>query len=1491
MSVEDYSKQIFEAINKLKITDQDITQHQRLGSFYEVSDSPLVSPSREKIFVDDLQDHWMKMNELESDHSSIMEQSYEEQYVPSMIKKSKTNFQSGKKTPFEIEQELLSELSLLEKQDSDRHKGIQPFHEDYINSDSRKITQDAIDRIFDINFNVNDDLQKRLEHKKNELRNGAKMNQGIRQIDMNQYNVDDIIMGKSGKKINNYLSTDNSELEAPYSHYEYKAFNQQFGLQENQLTKETPRFMEESGRPTKKLSNIGLDMNELKLSSKILNYEQADQEDSNLLNSPDTSIYDTKLIYDTSQVKAQTPLQSPGPRRRIHFNQGSFDMRGINLGYSQDNTLDQISSIDDNSICRDIDRAKSENRIPMFNGMFSPSNVTSERNTIYQGNQYLRRDMQADAEDKYSDKTMQSVFNQFQSNNTSFVGINHHSDNDITNKMLKDFYQHSGKKIMIVEEEIGDIDIKIEYNEQNNQDIYEWNKIVNEAKDSLQKSQDIQLSQSKSQTGITNQNQSNMEKTNISNNAQKTYLRHLIKKKPLDQDDQLINFTTLLGMNGNSVSTYSNKLLLNTDSHQLLEDCIIFLVLIGRKNFHTYLLSDQEANRQRILYSNLLKKNESHEAYFGLAKIYFYLNKLEQAYDFICRAIQMKQNDGLYYLWQGFILYYLVSYSSNRLKKEEQVQKVKKYLKESERALNKALKLNNKSVAIMYLLLKLSVWSEKNKKKYKYQFSRKGQDYALKIQKLDSYMGYMAWAEIYISQREKRQLGIQVLLDLIKEHNERPQAYLKLWFIYNLNNNNLKALELAEKLFIYGTGVIQTAEDQDESKASPNVASNIVLFRSCLITLLYAKSLFKSQELFRCYELLQNQFMAFPWFFSLLYAYAKYVIESDQINYLGSAIGALEECLRSQVKERHSNINYYLGKGYQKMKQPVKVFEYWKQYLITSRSNRANQDKKKDAQQAIEEYEDFCLLIQRVDHQIKQQQTTMNKSRINIIDLDGERYIEQLNSFASLDEQTKMLYRAKIFGFMLKDRVKATEQFEKLLQYYPTFLEGQLQYWVYLKSNKQYQQALIVAERTSQSSESTKIPTSQWVEARFNLSKSYLIGKQVKKAIDTLKEICYLLPPFPIEELPFIDSVLQAKDEDIIQRMDQDNEGITLRTPKDLQDDKNYFSFAVEGQTSHKKCESIQIVQVDEYKEQEEPNYFNEYRDCKRNLMVMQSLDSPFVLSQQVEVLELEDIEEGRATSQFGQENFQQPQRSIATNDQNSDKKQQQTNTIEVPTPTRNMNYLQMDSQKSILSSKKSFNYDAFMNNAFTNIPSNTQKPSNAQMSSARKRSSRFSFMNNSTKKSIVGIEGLLSFRNGIRESLASQNLTTQEDQKSVMDSEGFAVYSSVIFLFQIGKIAAETGKCLEDGFNALNDYLSIIEYYKLDMPEHSFDKLKLKANYYQGLIFYKVKDYEMAQQYLADIMIDLRDKGFQNKFENAQNKLAKIYRRLRREIITDYFR
>ena len=45
--------------------------------------------------------------------------------------------------------------------------------------------------------------------------------------------------------------------------------------------------------------------------------------------------------------------------------------------------------------------------------------------------------------------------------------------------------------------------------------------------------------------------------------------------------------------------------------------------------------------------------------------------------------------------------------------------------------------------------------------------------------------------------------------------------------------------------------------------------------------------------------------------------------------YLGSGIGALEECLRACFRERQAKINFYIGLAYKMLLMPLKTYQFW----------------------------------------------------------------------------------------------------------------------------------------------------------------------------------------------------------------------------------------------------------------------------------------------------------------------------------------------------------------------------------------------------------------------------------------------------------------------------------------------------------------------------------------------------------------------------------
>jgi hypothetical protein len=77
-------------------------------------------------------------------------------------------------------------------------------------------------------------------------------------------------------------------------------------------------------------------------------------------------------------------------------------------------------------------------------------------------------------------------------------------------------------------------------------------------------------------------------------------------------------------------------------------------------------------------------------------------------------------------------------------------------------------------------------------------------------------------------------------------------------------------------------------------------------------------------------------------------------------------------------------------------------------------------------------------------------------------------------------------------------------------------------------------------------------------------------------------------------------------------------------------------------------------------------------------------------------------------------------------------------------------------------------------------------------------------------------------------------------------------------FLYQIGKVAAKSGYMLERALKFLNDFLLIINYYKQDMENKAYSKLRAHAIYYMGIAFFQLDDKEKAEEILRDIQTDL---------------------------------
>ena len=108
----------------------------------------------------------------------------------------------------------------------------------------------------------------------------------------------------------------------------------------------------------------------------------------------------------------------------------------------------------------------------------------------------------------------------------------------------------------------------------------------------------------------------------------------------------------------------------------------------------------------------------------------------------------------------------------------------------------------------------------------------------------------------------------------------------------------------------------------------------------------YARSLFKNGKLRNCLELLQLEYTKHSLFTVILYHYGRLCVKSKDPLFLGSAIGALQECLKSCSETRHGQIYFWLAFAYLQAEEKLEAFNCAKKFasLLTSALDKLNCD-------------------------------------------------------------------------------------------------------------------------------------------------------------------------------------------------------------------------------------------------------------------------------------------------------------------------------------------------------------------------------------------------------------------------------------------------------------------------------------------------------------------------------------------------------------------
>ncbi|CAI2369054.1 unnamed protein product [Moneuplotes crassus] len=834
----------------------------------------------------------------------------------------------------------------------------------------------------------------------------------------------------------------------------------------------------------------------------------------------------------------------------------------------------------------------------------------------------------------------------------------------------------------------------------------EWDNIVREVSSNNPQNQPLGLTAQRS-TPLANGN--HQKTTHLRDNDSRKYMRnHPLEVGHTDPRYKDIHSKTILQSSDFS-EIESEK---EREEAKNIVKIEIIIIMLRNRNLHKNMISDFEQNRCRIYLLNILKKDpDCEEAHYGISQIYFSLGIHNKALEHIKKALTSNPREPQYLCLKALYLYTIMQCNEKEDSYEE-------YFKECENTCLKTLKYDQNNLTALYILLVLSCEARDRANKAKdicVSPEKPAEEYAVRIKEISDYLGYIAWSEIYICAGKVTDAE-EVLEDLCYTFPTFPHAFLKLWDHRFGKEDYIKSIEPIEDIFLRIADFHTIPE-----------------IRIAIVPLMYAKTLMKLNQYVYAFELLQNEFCKRPVYTVFLYFLGKFALSSGEKRFKGTAIGILQECMRSCVSQRKAKILYYLGNAYKDRNQPMKAFDYYEQSIEYFRNKNytygsCNPEIMKEMKSFMKDFYELSQLRHLIENsafKIKRQRKT--KKNYKVPQDEVEKLRSASKKIARDDKCEGWMLRGKIITEIEDNQNEAVKYFMAMIEKVPYNIQGYIQFFKFLKQRNLKGKLDYVTSKMMKNIENPSVPTDDWVEAHMVRAESLVILKKYSKAISVLEKLVYIIPPLPIPGLKYL-AKLEKK---------QSSKG----SPKNEEGD-------------------IKI------------SYGNIEATGKEETKMATTMNLP---SKQSNIQEEE--EKGEITINVVP--CEEPQRDMKNNELNF-----------------------------------------------------TERSKNAGYRNARPFSSSLFF---SANRGNAGsrFEGSIFGTEVHRESMMSRKSDIYH-----FDIENFSVSTELKFLYEIGKICADSGIQPENGIEALLDFIKILNYYKDDMEQMIFKKmfcdsnLKLAKNY-----------------------------------------------------------